>query len=195
MTSNRTEKGTEFKVIGVAGMPGSGKGEVCRIAGEEGVVVKSLGDAVRKRFFQLFPDGDPKDIGSFANIEREKYGEDIWARRLAEDIGDQSIVKGDLILIDGIRSLHEVSVFKELFGDSFLTLCIHSSPGTRYGRLKDRMRGDDPVDPAEFAERDRRELGWGLGDVIAMSDFMLVNEGSLEELEARARDLLKRLIE
>jgi len=195
MTSNRTEKGTEFKVIGVAGMPGSGKGEVCRIAGEEGVVVKSLGDAVRKRFFQLFSDGDPKDIGSFANIERERHGEEVWARRLAEDIGDRAIGKGDLILIDGIRSHHEVSVFKELFGDGFLTLCIHSSPGTRYGRLKDRRRGDDPVDPTEFAERDRRELGWGLGDVIAMSDFMLVNEGSLEELEARARDLLKRLIE
>ncbi len=195
MTSNRTEKGTEFKLIGVTGMPGSGKGEVCRIAGEEGVVVKSLGDAVRKRFFQLFPYGDPKDIGSFANIERERHGEEVWARRLAEDIGDRAIGKDDLILIDGIRSHHEVSVFKELFGDGFLTLCIHSSPGTRYGRLKDRRRGDDPVDPTEFAERDRRELGWGLGDVIAMSDFMLVNEGSLEELEARARDLLKRLIE
>ena len=40
-------------------------------------------------------------------------------------------------------------------------------------------------------ERERRELSWGLGSVIAMADVIIVNEGNLEEFREKIRQLLK----
>jgi len=36
-------------------------------------------------------------------------------------------------------------------------------------------------------------LSWGLGDVIATADVMLVNEGTLEDFRRQARAALGRL--
>jgi hypothetical protein len=45
----------------------------------------------------------------------------------------------------------------------------------------------------EFDERDRRELGWGLGDVIALSDIMIVNDSDLETFRQKAKESLEAL--
>ena len=41
--------------------------------------------------------------------------------------------------------------------------------------------------------RDLVELSFGIGDVIALADYMIVNEGSIEEAYKSAREILERL--
>jgi len=44
-------------------------------------------------------------------------------------------------------------------------------------------------------ERDLRELGVGMGTVIAAADHMIVNEGTLTQLKKKIRHVLKEMLE
>ena len=99
-----------------------------------------------------------------------------------------------LVVIDGIRSLIEVEEFKKNF-PIFVLCAIHSSPKTRYYRLLRRRRSDDPPNWESFLERDYRELGIGMGSVISVADYMVVNEGTLGELKQKIMQVIKKVHE
>ncbi|RLE50386.1 MAG: dephospho-CoA kinase, partial [Candidatus Methanomethylicota archaeon] len=52
-----------------------------------------------------------------------------------------------------------------------------------------------PKNWMEFHERDFRELKVGIGNVIALADYMIVNEVSIGEFKRKAGELLMRLVE
>ena len=133
---------------------------------------------------------DPSDasVGTLANEERRRYGMDIWAKRTIPFVG------GDLVVIDGSRGPDEIRAFKHAFGDDLKVVAIHSSPKTRFERLRARGRPDYPTVHAEFEARERRELDWGLGEVIATSDYMIVNESTLAYLKKEVDKFLDRVL-
>lgn len=172
-------------VLILTGMPGAGKEELVSVALELGYQVRRMGDVVRA---EASKNGiPPQDVGRFAHDERQRRGYDIWAKRIVPLVGE-----GDT-LIDGCRGMSEVNVFRQAFGEHVKVVAVHSAPSTRYPRLVSRARSDAPRDRAEFDERDRRELGWGLGETIALADAVIVNEGPLERFRADALALLKEL--
>jgi len=183
-----------FTVLGLTGMPGSGKGEFSNSAHALGIPTCSLGDVVRKYFFATCPEREPVETGVFANEEREKHGKDVWARRLVKEV-DALISSGEvLVIIDGIRSNSEVAIFREKWDKNLKILCVHSSPGTRFSRLSTRGRNDDPPSYQAFIERDSRELGWGLGEVIASADLMIINENGMDELKKESARVIGEII-
>ncbi len=177
-------------VIVVTGMPGAGKEGVVRRATEFGFSVYRMGDVVRE--FAEKKGVPPQDIGKYASLEREMHGREVWAARVLEKMKEEGREK---IVIDGCRSDFEAAVFRQHFGDSMHVLAIHSSPDTRYRRLKLRGRGDAPESRREFDERDERELDWGVGRVIARADHMIVNEGTVEEFWSEIDALLSALLD
>jgi dephospho-CoA kinase len=70
---------------------------------------------------------------------------------------------------------------------------VHASPETRFTRVSNRRRSDDSDGWELFHERDMRELGVGLGNVIAMSEQIIVNDGSFEEVKEKIGEALRRL--
>ncbi|MCG7844297.1 MAG: AAA family ATPase [Methanomassiliicoccales archaeon] len=169
----------------LAGMPGAGKEEMVSIALELGFEVRRMGDVVRAEAAKHKV--APSDVGKFAHKEREEHGYDIWAKRIVP-----LVTKGDT-MIDGCRGMSEVKVFREAFGDGVKIVAVHSSPSTRFPRLVSRGRSDAPSNMAEFEERDQRELGWGLGETIALADIVLVNESDLGTFRREAATLLMEL--
>ncbi len=165
-----------MRILVTTGMPGAGKEEFLQICLARGAKVVRMGDIVRDKAKELGLDSSDKSIGTLANEERKRYGMDIWAKRTIPYVG------GDLVVIDGTRGPDEISAFKHAFGEDLKVVAMHSSPSTRFGRIRARRRGDSPETLDEFEERERRELAWGLGSVIATSDYMIVNEGTLDEL-------------
>ncbi len=153
---------TKSRIIGITGMPGSGKGEVSSIARALGIHVRSMGDVVRGYFSDNCANRDPKETGRFADEERKKFGKDIWALRLIEEV--EGLVRGGnpAVIIDGVRSPQEVDVFQSKWGKDFSILCIHSSPETRFMRLLSRRRDDDPGMRDEFEERDKESWNGAL---------------------------------
>ncbi|MGQ0796863.1 MAG: AAA family ATPase [Methanobacteriota archaeon] len=173
-----------MKVIAVAGMPGSGKDEVVRIAADLGFSVVRMGDVVREEAARRGLPMEDKAVGGMAHQERVERGFGIWAERTLPRL------KGDAVLIDGLRGKAELDVFRRAFGDRLVVVAIHASPATRYARMAARRRADDAASLAALRERDERELAWGLGDVLATAEVLLVNEGDLETFRRSARDAL-----
>ncbi|MBN1389065.1 MAG: AAA family ATPase [Candidatus Thermoplasmatota archaeon] len=180
-----------MRIVAICGMPGCGKGELTEIAKVQGIPVFSMGDVVRYHFQQYQPDQDPIGTGIYADMERKKHGQDIWARRLVHVVEAGIGPDNELVLIDGLRSVNEKELFRTRWGEEFMVLALHSSPRVRFERLKLRKRSDDPADRRTFDQRDKRELGWGIGEVIAMADIVLVNEDGLEDLREQARRFLE----
>ena len=176
-------------IVGLSGMPGSGKSIVVTIAQNLGFGIVVMGDVVREETRRRGLSLDPKNIGEVMLDLRKSGGKSIIAKKCIPVIKEITPQK---VIIDGIRSLYELDLFKKYFTE-FHLISVHSSPNTRYERLNQRGRSDDSKDPKIFVERDKRELDVGLGKVIAMADYMLINEGNIEDIKRSSYEILQRI--
>ena len=161
--------------MGISGLPGSGKGIVSDIATKKGAIIVSMGDIVRE-------EAKKRGEGSKETAKnlRKEFGEYIISELTIEKIKKlQEEGVENTIIVEGIRSLHEVDMFKENF-DNFIILSIFANTNIRFERLKKRMREDDSQDFNEFKKRDMSELGFGIGSVISLSDRLIINESDME---------------
>ncbi|AMD17567.1 hypothetical protein TL18_05740 [Methanobrevibacter sp. YE315] len=175
-----------MQVFGITGMPGSGKSVVSDIACEKGAIIVSMGDIVRE-------EAKKRGEGSKETAKnlRAEYGQYIVSELTIKKIKkllDDGIE--NIIIVEGIRSHHEVEMFKENF-EEFFILSIFANSNLRFERLKKRMREDDSTDYAVFKARDESELTFGIGNVIALSDKMIINESDLESFGEKINEFLK----
>ncbi|MDD3984852.1 MAG: nucleoside monophosphate kinase [Methanobacterium sp.] len=183
-----------MKVIGVTGLPGSGKGVVSRVAKKLGIPIISMGDVIRNEAKKR----DEK-TGDTAVKLRKEYGEFIVAERCVKTIkeyyntmetSNNIVVKSPIFMIEGIRSPYEVEIFKKNF-NYFKVIAVHSTPRTRFKRLQRRKRPDDSREKSEFTLRDERELKFGIGNVIATADYMIINKGPIKKIKSIVRSILE----
>jgi dephospho-CoA kinase len=177
-------------VIGIAGMPGAGKATFAKIAKQKGYAVVVMGDEIREETKRRGLEPTPENIGEVMLQLREEEGPAVVARRCIPKIEK---ARENIVLVDGIRSLHEVKAFQKRF-PSFVLVAVHSSPETRFQRLFRRRRSDDPEGWETFVKRDQRELDVGLGNAIAMADYLIVNEGTKEEFKAKILQVLEDVL-
>ena len=177
-----------MKILVTTGMPGAGKEEFLKICEARDAKVVRMGDIVREKAREFGLDSSDNSVGTLANEERKRFGMDIWAKRTIPLVG------GELVVIDGTRGPDEVKAFRHAFGEDLKVVAIYSSPKTRFERTKARCRGDCPVTMSDFELREKRELAWGLGEVIATADHTIVNEGTLGDLKKEVDQLLDHLL-
>ncbi len=172
-------------------MPFSGKSEAVKIAKEQNIPVIRMGDMVwgevRNRNLEI----NDKNVGFVANEMRKKHGKDIWAKKTIEKI--QSIKNSDIIVIDGVRNEEEVETFKRKLDKDFLLIAIDVSDDKRYKRAMMRNRKDDSKDIEKIKERDRREIVWGLPNVIATADIIIKNEESLKDFRNEIKKIFEKI--
>ena len=157
------------------------------MAEDLGFSIVRMGDVVREEAQRRSLPITDAAVGGMGSAEREAHGFGIWAERTLPRI------HGDRIVVDGLRGLAELDVFRKAFGEALVVLAVHASPKTRHERMLRRKRVDDAVTIEAVRARDLRELSWGLGEVIATADIMLVNESSLDDFRRQARMALERL--
>lgn len=165
-------------IIALVGMPGAGKEEFVKAASKRSYQVVRMGDVVRDEVESRGLELIDENIGVLSDKERRKSGMGIWAKRTLPYLEkDQEINK---LVIDGIRGDSELDIFRDKYGDAIVVVGIHTSPKTRFERIKARGRQDASYSWKEFTNRDQRELDWGIGNALALSDIIIVNEDSLE---------------
>ncbi|MCK4443583.1 MAG: flagellar hook-basal body complex protein FliE [Thermoplasmata archaeon] len=170
-------------------MPGSGKEEFIKVATDLGFQVVRMGDLVREEVRSRGGDLDDASVGGLANSEREKYGMGIWALRTLPKIS------GSKVLIDGIRGIAEIEVYREAYPESLFVVSLESSDKVRYERIKERGRKDATPSEEQFKERDNRERSWGLQEAMAVADYRIANEGSLQEYKEEVARVLREIID
>ena len=172
-------------------MPGAGKGVFQRVVQKHGYSIVTMGDVIRTEVERRKLEPTPKNMGQVMIDLRKIDGPVTIAKRCISKIKNAS---GKLVFIDGIRSLEEINEFKKHFTIFFL-IAIHASPKTRYKRLLRRRRSDDPINWETFMERDLRELGIGMGSVISLADYMIINEGKIVRLKHKTLQFMKKMLE
>ncbi|MEM3613393.1 MAG: AAA family ATPase [Candidatus Bathyarchaeia archaeon] len=180
---------TEKLVVGLTGMPGAGKSVVVNVARASGYAVVVMGDEVREEARRRSLEPTPENLGRVMLELRRLEGEAVIARRCISKILEKTESK---VVVDGIRSLAEVEEFKRHF-PKFTLVAVYASPETRFKRLFHRQRSDDPKNWEIFRERDMRELSVGLGNAIALAEYIIINEESLEAAKKQAAMILKRI--
>ena len=166
----------------IVGMQGCGKSIFLQEAQEYYTIV-SMGDAVRAETKKR---GLPPEChGEVAEALRKENGLAAVAHLVVDKITPDCIV-------EGVRGLEEIKVFRQHYTVDIVA--IHSSPETRFKRVKKRKRSGDPSTLDEFEERDMRELGFGIGGVFSLADYMLINESTKEQFEKECRAFLKNRV-
>lgn len=177
-----------MQVMGISGLPGSGKSLVSDIATERGAIIVSMGDIIREEAKKR-----GESTKETAQNLRAEHGEYIVSELTIKKIKKlQEEGNENTIIVEGIRSPHEVNMFKDNF-DNFIILSIFANPTLRFERLKKRMREDDSQDYEEFLKRDRMELDFGIGTVIALSDKIIINETDLDSYTEKINEFLKEV--
>jgi dephospho-CoA kinase len=177
-------------VIGIVGLPGSGKSEAANVAVDMGVPVVTMGDVIRQacRDRGLDP---ATDHGRVATALREENGPAAIAERSLPIIEERR-EDSDTVVVDGIRSDVEVGAFREAFGEAFLLVEVDAPFEVRAQRLDLRGRDAGAEDGGESLEdRDERELGFGMGEAMAMADVTIENTETLAAFQRNVRTLLR----
>ncbi len=174
--------------MGISGMPGSGKSIVSDMAQEKGAIIISMGDIIREEAKKR-----GESTKETAQNLRKEFGDYIVSELTIEKIKKLSETEEDnLIMIEGIRSHHEVEMFKENF-ENFIILSIFANPAIRFERLLKRMREDDSQDYEGFQQRDYNELNFGIGNVISLSDKLIINESDMESFREKIDEFFKEI--
>ncbi len=177
-------------VLVIAGMPGAGKSLASDAARELSIPVFVSGDVIRGEARSRGLKLDKANLGRLMLKIRREEGMGAVARRLIPIIENTGRL---FVVYEGARNMEELEELRKNY--RVITVVIHAGPETRLARLLKRRRADKPRNPADFRERDRRELKVGVGKVIALANRTVENEDSRDELRRRMKRLLQKMIQ
>ena len=180
-------------IIGLTGTNGSGKTAVSEYLISRGFEYHSLSDAIREEIHKRGLQITREVLIDVGNELREKFGPGILAARILPNLGsDQNYV------IDSIRNPQEVDVLRSRI--DFTLLALEAEQATRFERSRRRGRENAAQTLRQFAEEEARELDSDnparqqLNATRQKADFVVINDGTLEELHRRLDALLPPLM-
>lgn len=179
-----------MRVVVVVGLPGSGKSEAAAVARELDIPVVTMGDVIREecRNRELDP---ATHHGTVAKALREENGKAAVAERTIPFV-DEAVTESETVLVDGLRSDAELDRFREEYGDNLELLRIDAPDPERAKRLELRGRDAGAADGGEsLAERDERELGFGMAAAMERADWAIENDNSLDVFRERVQRYLE----
>lgn len=177
-------------VLILVGLPGSGKTTVADFFKSKDFPVVRMGEITDEilREKNLPPTCENEKL--VREALRQKYGEDIYARKVAGQIL-LFLKENPLVVIDGMRSEEEYKFFKKTL-PQVKVLFIEAGEKIRHLRLTQRKVR--PLTVQQAKERDMSELTrLGLYTFRKSADFIVNNEVAKSDLYKELNGLLKKL--
>src|SRR5215467_8454321 len=191
--TEKIQKSRKRFFVCLTGMPGAGKSSVANSLKEKGFYVISMGDVVRDEArFQNMEITDT-NLGNLMLKLRKEMGPGAISHLIIKKTRCEDNNFAQIVIIDGIRSIHEVEVLRDI--GNVKLLAIHASSETRFKHIKQRARSDRPLNEKDFVVRDKRELTVGISEAIALSDESISNNNlTIEELKEKAYEIIQKWI-
>jgi len=176
------------KIIVVVGLPLSGKTTHCAvISKEKNIPMIETGTFVFKEVEKRGLEATPENVSKVAK-ECKSISDSYFTERAIEYAMEHH-ADAKAIMLNGVKAMSEVEFLRNKFSEENVKIVsFHASPPTRYARLNnpDRMTSDRGkkseedeamrADKSRFEARDQKELGYGVGTLIALSDFIVNTE-------------------
>ena len=177
-------------MVAIVGMAGAGKSEVARVFEKHGFEKVRFGDITDEELKNRGLEPDEENERYIRQQLRKEHGMAAYAKLNLPRI--DSSLKSSNVVVDGLYSWEEYILLKEYYGGQFTVVAVWASPATRHARLV--HRAERPLTLEKAANRDKSEIeNINKGGPIAMADFTIVNEASLEELEKETERVLSTL--
>ncbi|OHB77736.1 MAG: dephospho-CoA kinase [Planctomycetes bacterium RBG_16_59_8] len=178
------------KIVAIVGMTGSGKSELTAFLVNRGWHKVRFGDLTEEelRRRRLAQTSETERI--VREDLRQKHGMAVFATLNLGRV-EEALQKGNVV-IDGLYSWAEYMAMKKKYADNLVIIAVSAAPKTRYTRLA--SRAVRPLRTDEAQTRDHAEIEHiQKAGPIAMADYTIVNEGSMEELNRQCEEILSKI--
>jgi len=187
-------KDKDVKILAIVGMSGSGKSVVVDHLTNLGFPKVYFGGMIykemQKRGIERTADGESEK--HFREMIRETEGKDWVVRRVIEEAKSLISAGQKRIVLDGLYTWTEYKILKKEFPGQMTVLSVVVDKTIRHKRVA--KRPERPFNAEEIQERDRSEIeNLEKGGPIAMADYYLLNNASVEELEKEVDAVLKKI--
>jgi dephospho-CoA kinase len=173
----------------IVGAVDSGKTTFAQVAKSFGYHVFEMGDVVRESYRKGHT---TKPYTEFVSEKLDSEGKSFVAKIVVEKIKKQNLDLRKVVVV-GPRTLEEVSYLKDNLGPARIVL-VWADMRDRYRRWNaDSSMISKPMTYEEFIERNQIEDRWGLAQVLAKQDTILVNEGSIGDFRVQAKAFLESI--
>ena len=175
------------KIFAVIGMCGAGKSEAVKVFINHGYKRIYFGDVVMEELKKKSLDVNEYNERMIRESLRKEFGMGAMAIKSLDKIRD-AYEKGNVV-IESLYSWDEYKIIRDEFSDAFKLVTIFTHKSLRYKRLAERLVR--PLTEAEATSRDISEIeNLDKGGPIAFTDFLVINDGTLNELESNLIKIL-----
>lgn len=177
-------------IIALVGLPGAGKSQACNFFKQKNIPVIRFGEITDVALKQKGLPSTEEHEKAFRENLRHEFGMAAFAVKNEARIRE-ALKTADIVVLDGLRSWEEYVYLKEKFTNLHL-LAVYASPGIRHKRLKERSVRSFSIEEAK--SRDIAEVeNLHIAPTIAMSDHLIKNETTLEDLNQQLEKFLKEI--
>jgi len=182
-------------IIGMTGSIASGKETLTKFLIKKGfkyyVVSELLKEELKKRNLEI----TRENMQNLGDELRKKEGAAVLMKMLLEKINPN-----ENSIIDSLRNPKEAEFLRENL-KKFILIAVDANREIRFKRILSRNRSSDPKTWEEFLKVDKRDhhdtknpLGQQVEECIKISDFVLLNNGTLEEFEEKIKKVYEGVI-
>lgn len=177
-------------IFGFTGLMGSGKDTAANyLAQKYGGVNYSfstmLGDVLKRYHLPL----NRENYVKISEAMREKFGEDILAKTMAEDVKND---QHNIVSISNVRRQADITFLLPISG--FVLVSIEADPKLRYERLVDRNEKADDKEKTyeQFLNDHKLSTELTIPPVMKQAKEVIDNNGSLENFYQQIDKLVKK---
>lgn len=178
------------KLIAFVGLSGTGKSSVAEYVSERGVPRVSFANIIANRLESEGLDQTVENERAIRDRLRLDPAGDVVASEIISEINNLIESGQHRIIIDGLGSWDTYKRLHHEFPASLTVVALTARRHIRHRRLTERA--ENPLTNKQVDERDYDMVeNMNKGAVIAMADYFVIDNGSLEQLHSKIDELLR----
>lgn len=178
-------------ILGISGEIASGKDTVGKYLEEKyGALALRFSQPLRDILDRLHLEQNRRNMATLSLYLRKAFGEDTLSKVI---LADAEKNKENFVVVDGVRRLPDI-VHMEM-SEHFYFAYVSASSEKRYERLIQRKQNTDDANktPMQFEKDAKLETELQIASLKERADFVINNDGTLEELYAQVDKMMEEL--